>query len=100
MHASVPVNLMISVPVYEKTGQITIREGDRHTDPANGIFPCRDGFIDFRLRLQRWDDFVKWLDTEGMAGELKEEKWKNPWFRQRPENSQKIDNTFRAFCKV
>jgi len=97
MHASIPVNLMVAVPVYEKTGRIMKREGDRHTDPANGIFPCKDGYIDFRLRLQRWDEFVQWLDDDHLAGELTAEEWKDPWFRQRPENLEKIDATFRNF---
>jgi len=97
MHASIPVSLMVSVPIYEKTGEIRKRDGDRHTDPANGIFPCKDGYIDFRLRIQRWDDFVHWLDTDGMAGELKDDKWKDPWFRQRPKNLQKIDEMFSEF---
>lgn len=97
MHASIPVNLMISVPVYQRTGRISGREGDRHTEAAMGIFPCKDGYIDFRLRFQRWNDFVKWLDRDGMAGELKEEKWKDLWYRQRPESIQKIDERFREF---
>ncbi len=97
LHASVPVTLMISVPVYQRTGQLKLREGDRHSDAGHGIFPCKDGYIDFRLRFQRWDDFVKWLDSDGMAGELKDEVWKDRWYRQRPENVEKIDAKFRAF---
>ncbi|MFC1815149.1 CaiB/BaiF CoA transferase family protein [Thermodesulfobacteriota bacterium] len=97
MHASLPVNLMSNVPIYERTGQIRTREGDRHSDAAHGIFPCQDGYIDFRLRFQRWNNFLEWLDTDAMAGELKEEKWKDHWYRQRPENMQKIDERFREF---
>ncbi|MFC1816661.1 CaiB/BaiF CoA transferase family protein [Thermodesulfobacteriota bacterium] len=97
MHASVPGNLMVNVPVYERTGQIRGRDGDRHTEAAHGIFPCKDGYIDFRLRFHNWDAFVKWLDQDGMAGEIKDEKWADIWYRQRPENIQTIDKKFRIF---
>lgn len=97
MHASIPVTLMVSVPVYEKTGNVRARGWDWYTDPANGVFPCKDGYIDFRLRIQRWDDFVSWLGKDGVADELKDEKWKDPWYRQRPENTQKINEIFREF---
>ncbi len=97
MHASVPVTLMVSVPIYQRTGQLRLREGDKHSDAAHGIFPCKDGYIDFRLRFQNWKAFVEWLDKDGLAGELRGEEWKDHWFRQRPENVQKIDEKFRAF---
>lgn len=97
MHASIPVTLMVGVPVYEKTGEVMARGWGWYKDPANGIFPCQDGYVDFRLRLHRWGDFFNWLDQDGMAGELKDEKWKDPWYRQRPENTQKINEIFRDF---
>lgn len=97
MHASVPVTLMVSVPIYQRTGQLRLREGDKHADAAHGIFPCKDGYIDFRLRFQNWNAFVEWLDKDGLAGELKDEQWKDHWFRQRPENIQMIDEKFRKF---
>ena len=97
IHASVPVNLMISVPIYERTGEIKKREGDKHSDAGHGIFACKDGYIDFRLRFQKWNKFVEWLDKDGKAGELKEEKWKDIWFRKEPENVRTIDKHFREF---
>ena len=97
IHASIPVNLMISVPIYQRTGEIKSREGDRHSDAGHGIFPCKDGYIDFRLRFQKWDKFVEWLDRDGKAGELKDEKWKDVWFRREPENTRTIDEHFREF---
>lgn len=96
MHASIPVTLMVSVPVYERAGRIMAR-GWNYNNPALGIFPCQDGYIDFRLRMQSWDAFVKWLDRDGMADEFKGEEWKDPWYRLRPENIQKIDGIFRQF---
>ncbi|MFC1815897.1 CaiB/BaiF CoA transferase family protein, partial [Thermodesulfobacteriota bacterium] len=100
MHASIPVTLMVTAPVYERTGNMGVRKGNWPAEAANGIFPCQDGYIDFRLRLQRWTDFVKWLDRDGMAGELNEEKWKDPWYRERPENIQQIDDKFREFLMI
>ncbi len=97
MHASVPVTLMVTVPLYERTGKMTGRAWNWHAEAANGVFPCKDGYIDFRLRLQRWDDFIRWLDRDGLAEELKGEEWKDPWFRQVPENVRKIDAVFCQF---
>ncbi len=40
---------------------------------------------------------MQWIDRDGLAGELKGEEWKDPWYRQRPENIRKIDEIFCTF---
>lgn len=95
MQQAVPVSLTTSLPVYELTGEIRRRVGDEHRGPAWGVFPCKDGFVDCRLRAHRWRNFVGWLDSEGMAGDLKEEKWQDAELRQR--EVEHIDTIFRNF---
>lgn len=97
MHESVPICLMVSVPIYTKTGQILKRTGDQHDAAATGIFACKDGYVDFRLRYQRWGDFVNWLDSEGMAADLKEERWQDPFFRNEESSVKHIDEVFHTF---
>lgn len=52
---------------------------------ARVIFPCRDGWVTFtpyNLNVPggRWEELVEWMDSEGMAGDLKDEKWSDVWY--------------------
>jgi len=38
VQASIPVNLMVTVPIYQRTGRIRVREGDKHTEQVWGSF--------------------------------------------------------------
>lgn len=98
LHESVPICIQSRTLMYQKTGVIGTRLGDEHSETMNGIFPCQDGYVDFRLLIPRWDDFVKWLDSESMAADLKDEKWRVPFLRNQQENSAHIDQAFRAFA--
>ncbi|MDP2743989.1 MAG: CoA transferase, partial [Dehalococcoidia bacterium] len=40
------------------------------------LFPCRDGYVLLSL-FQDWEVLVEWLDSEGMAGDLTDEKWRS-----------------------
>jgi crotonobetainyl-CoA:carnitine CoA-transferase CaiB-like acyl-CoA transferase len=53
---------------------ISGRQGSRHWNNAFRIFPCKDGYILLSL-LQHWETLVEWLDSEGMAEDLRDEKW-------------------------
>jgi len=50
------------------------RQGSLHWNNAFRIFPCHDGYILLSL-FQQWQTLVEWLDAEGMAGDLTDEKW-------------------------
>ena len=79
MHESMPVSHMTAVPEYMATGQIACRVGDEHSNAATGVFPCKDGYIDFRFAWrQRWDALVDWLDSAGMVEDLREERYQDP----------------------
>ncbi|MBI4329655.1 MAG: CoA transferase [Chloroflexi bacterium] len=99
MHECVPATLMSTIPSYVETGEISKRKGNDRTLAANGLFPCADGFVDVRLRNHRWGDFVAWLDSENMAGDLAEDKWKDPWYRIEPDSLKHIDAAVANFMR-
>ncbi len=59
---------------YFYEGVVAQRQGSLHWNGAFRIFPCRDGYILLSL-FQQWETVVEWLDSEGMAGDLTDEKW-------------------------
>jgi crotonobetainyl-CoA:carnitine CoA-transferase CaiB-like acyl-CoA transferase len=59
---------------YEDT--VAGRQGSRHWNNAFDIFPCKDGYILLSL-FQHWETLVAWLDSEGLAADLTDEKWRD-----------------------
>jgi benzylsuccinate CoA-transferase BbsE subunit len=62
-------------------GVVAKRQGSLHWDNAFRVFPCRDGHVLLSL-FREWDTVVEWLDSEGMAADLKEERWREPEVRR------------------
>jgi crotonobetainyl-CoA:carnitine CoA-transferase CaiB-like acyl-CoA transferase len=60
---------------------IAKRQGSLHWNHAFKIFTCKDGFIHLTL-FQNWETLVEWLDSEGMAEDLKDKKWNNEEYRR------------------
>ncbi len=60
---------------------VSTRQGNFHWNNAFFISPCRDGHILMTLS-QQWETLIEWLDSEGMAEDLREEKWCNEDYRQ------------------
>ena len=58
------------------------RQGSLHWSGAFRIFPAKDGYILLSL-FQQWETLIEWLDSEGMAEDLKEAKWQDPERRRR-----------------
>lgn len=44
------------------------------------IVPCKDGFMLLTL-LRQWESLLEWLDSEGMADDLRDEKWNDEQYR-------------------
>jgi len=65
---------------YEKA--IPKRQGCLHWNNSFCILPCKDGHILISL-FQQWETLVEWMDSEGMAEDLKDERYKGEEFRQR-----------------
>ena len=59
---------------YFYQGVVARRRGSLHWNNAFRIFPCRDGYILLSL-FQQWETLVEWLNDEGMAEDLTDEKW-------------------------
>jgi crotonobetainyl-CoA:carnitine CoA-transferase CaiB-like acyl-CoA transferase len=49
---------------------------------ASFILPCRDGRIQVNIGAQ-WETLVEWMASEGMAGELAGEVWREESYRQK-----------------
>jgi len=62
---------------YFYEGVVARRQGSLHWDNAFRVFPCKDGHVLLSL-FREWDTVVEWLDSEGMAADLKDEKWRRP----------------------
>jgi len=61
---------------------IPLRQGSLHWNNAFVVLPCKDGFIHVTL-FQHWETLTEWVDSEGMAEDLKDEKWLDEDFRHK-----------------
>jgi benzylsuccinate CoA-transferase BbsE subunit len=98
--ACMPMTLMTSVlDFYVTGGRRQPRIGNRPARPLNGMFACKDGYVDFRFRGRpgQWDRFVGWLDAAGMAEDLGEDRWRDRDYREIPENMNHIHEVFQRF---
>lgn len=64
---------------YFSEGIVARRQGNRSWNGTSFIVSCRDGHL--YLTLSPWETLVEWMDTEGMAGDLAKEKWKEESYR-------------------
>lgn len=64
---------------YDRT--VSKRQGNLHPNDSFYLLPCKDGYI--LLMVDRdWGILVDWLDSEGMARDLKEERWQEEEYRR------------------
>ena len=59
---------------------IAERRGNFYWNNEFCILPCKDGFMLVTL-FQQWETLVEWMGSEGMAGDLAEDKWKDEEYR-------------------
>jgi crotonobetainyl-CoA:carnitine CoA-transferase CaiB-like acyl-CoA transferase len=100
VQACLPLTLMVSMPEYYATGNLRQpRVGDGHPSALNGMFAVRDGYVDvrFRGRPAQWEQLITWMESKGMAEDLREERWRDPEVRRDPENARHIDEVFQRF---
>lgn len=71
---------------YFYGGTVAKRQGSLYWNSAFRIFPCRDGYILLSL-FQQWGTLVEWLESEGMAEDLTDKKW-----RDREERLKHLDH--------
>jgi len=58
------------------------RQGSLYWNDSFCILPCKDGHI-LMTPFQQWETLVEWLDSEGLAEDLKDEKFKEEEYRLR-----------------
>jgi benzylsuccinate CoA-transferase BbsE subunit len=61
---------------YFSDGVVSRRQGSQHWTRGFRLFPCRDGYVLLSF-FQDWEVLVEWLESEGMAGDLTDEKWRS-----------------------
>ena len=65
---------------YFYQGVVARRQGSLHWNGAFRIFPGKDGYVLLSL-LYQWPTLVEWLNSEGMAEDLTDEKWRDRDYR-------------------
>jgi crotonobetainyl-CoA:carnitine CoA-transferase CaiB-like acyl-CoA transferase len=63
---------------YEKT--IAKRQGGVYGNHSFCILSCKDGHV-LLAPFQQWDTMIEWMDSEGMAEDLKDEKYREEKYR-------------------
>jgi benzylsuccinate CoA-transferase BbsE subunit len=82
IHECVAATLDHVLVRYFSEGEVAKRQGSLYWNNAFRIFPCKDGDILLSLSYQ-WETLVEWLDSEGMAEDLKEKKWLDEAMRRK-----------------
>ena len=59
---------------------ISGRQGSLHWNNFFYVFPCKDGFMQMTL-FENWETLVEWLDNDGMAQDLRDEKYGDQTYR-------------------
>ncbi|MFH1651252.1 MAG: CoA transferase [Chloroflexota bacterium] len=59
---------------YFYDGVVAGRQGSLYGNNAFRVFPCRDGHVLLSLSAN-WETLVEWLDSEGMAEDLADDKY-------------------------
>ncbi len=65
---------------YFSDGVVSRRQGSRHWNNSFCLLSCKDGHI-VLSPLMEWETLVELLDSEGMAADLKEDKWRSEEYR-------------------
>ncbi len=83
LQESVLMSLETAMQHYDMRKEIRQRIGrEEPVVPGIGLYPCKDGYV-FSYVVAGfgagWDEIIRWLDNEGMAGDLKDEKWNEVW---------------------
>jgi crotonobetainyl-CoA:carnitine CoA-transferase CaiB-like acyl-CoA transferase len=63
---------------YENT--IAKRQGEMYWNYSFCIFSCKNGYI-LLAPFQQWETLIEWMENEGMAEDLKDEKYREEEYR-------------------
>jgi len=65
---------------YFNEGTVSKRQGSRYGNGAFCLLPSKDGYL-VLTPLMHWETLVGWLDSEGMASDLTDDRWDNEEYR-------------------
>lgn len=65
---------------YFYQGEVAQRRGSLHWNNAFRVFPAKDGYVLLSLFYQ-WETLVEWLESEDMAEDLTDGKWRDRDYR-------------------
>ena len=82
---------------YNYEGSPAIRCGFRHGGQMVATWRCKDGYVSITTNTQQaWDDLRAWMDRDGMAGDLMEERFSDR-FILRGEHSSHIEELIESW---
>ncbi|MHB8577520.1 MAG: CaiB/BaiF CoA transferase family protein [Dehalococcoidia bacterium] len=68
-----------AMQTYDMRGEVRKRTGESRLLPGIGAYPCADGYIYSMVGIPgfgaSWPVLAGWMDEEGMADDLLEERW-------------------------
>ncbi len=83
LQESVLMSMETAMQHYDIRKEIRQRIGrEEPVVPGIGLYPCMDGYVYSYVVAgfgAGWDIIVEWMDSQGMAGDLKDEKWNDTW---------------------
>lgn len=100
---SVAHSLQNAPQMYDLEGIVPRRRGSQGDDAAEGVFPCKDGYVSLisppNLGVS-WPSLVKWMQEEGVSGadELTDERWTDLSWRRSPEAHRRFREIFAEFA--
>ncbi|MBI2171511.1 MAG: CoA transferase [Chloroflexi bacterium] len=77
-----------AMPIYYFNNMRVRRQTNRHASPRSSqpvVFPTADGKHEFtRVPAERraWEQFVEWMEAEGLGEGLRNERFRDPEYRQ------------------
>lgn len=105
VHDCLSASTEYSLPYWEYQDSHVKRQTVRHALPhetTKWLFECKDGgyvlCLNTYLDAKRWRELVKWLDENGIAGELTDERYVESNFRA--ENMHKVTEALEVLCKL
>ena len=83
---------------YNYEGVPAVRCGFRHGGQFIATWRCKDGYVSITTNTQQaWDDLRDWMDRDGMAGDLMDEKYGDR-FILRGDLSQHIEELIQKWA--
>ena len=80
---------------YDKV--VPTRQGNLHWTNSACLLPCRDGYM-FITFGREWETLLELLDSEGMAADLKEARWRDGGYRR--QNASHIVDVLSAWTRT